>query len=217
MDQRIAKVEEMLRAQADQVQIGQSSQFGPLYRAPPMNRRRSSREAIVKMHPLQPARSEGVRVRLSQSTSTCRPGCRCVYHASGKFPTSTLLDRVLGELFVGYAGLPLLNAKCDDDECQKSQVPQISLEHWFPLGFFWSQIVRLQVGYQANIGPQISLSTLRTVTDSAQCVNFALNGNIGGLKDLFARGLASPRDVSTTRGYSILRVSLSLVATCSRY
>jgi len=26
-----------------------------------------------------------------------------------------------------------------------------------------------------------------------------------GLKDLFKRGLASPRDVSTTRGYSVLR------------
>jgi hypothetical protein len=217
VDQRIAKVEEMLRAQADQVQTGQSSQFGPLYRAPPMDRRRSSREAIVKMQSLQPARSEGVRVRLSQSTSTCRPGCRCVCHASRKSATPALVDRVLGKLFIGYAGLPLLSAKCDNEECQKSQVPQISLEYWFPLGFFWSQIVRLQVGYQANIGPQMSLTTLRRIPDSAQCVNFALNGNIGGLKDLFARGLASPRDVSTTRGYSILRVSSSLVTTCCRY
>ncbi len=53
----------------------------------------------------------------------------------------------------------------------------------------------------------MSLSTLRRVPDSAQSVNFALNGNIEGLKDLFIRGLASPRDVSTTRGYSVLRVS----------
>ena len=48
---------------------------------------------------------------------------------------------------------------------------------------------------------------LRRVPDSAACVNFALTGNIDGLKDLFKRGLASPKDVSSTRGYSILRVS----------
>jgi hypothetical protein len=141
VDQRIAKVEEMLRAQADQVQTGLPSQFGPLYRAPPINRRRSSREAIVKMQSLPPARSESVGVRLSQSAATCRPGCRCICHASGKSAMPTLVDRVLGKLFIGYAGLPLLSAKCDNEECQKSQIPQISLEYWFPLGFVWSQLI----------------------------------------------------------------------------
>ena len=144
--EQIAKVEEVLKAQADQVPSRPSSHLGPLYRAPPMNRRRSSREAIVKMQSLQPARSEGVRVRLSQSASACRPGCRCICHASGKSATPAFLDHVLGKLFIDYAGLPLLSAKCDNEECRKSQVPQISLEYWFPLGFFWSQIVRLQVG-----------------------------------------------------------------------
>ncbi|KAL8647736.1 MAG: hypothetical protein Q9226_006311 [Calogaya cf. arnoldii] len=49
---------------------------------------------------------------------------------------------------------------------------------------------------------------LRRVPDSAPCVKFALDGNIDGLKDLFKRGLASPKDVSSTRGYSILRWAL---------
>ena len=57
----------------------------------------------------------------------------------------------------------------------------------------------------------MSLSTLRRVPDSAPCVTFALNGDIEGLKELFARGLVSPRDVSTTLGYSILRVSRATV------
>ena len=182
-----------------------------------MNRRRPSPKPIASSPPLQPARSEGVRVRLNQYASTCRPGCHCACHASRISATPALVDRVLGKLFIGYAGLPLLTAKCDAEECEKSQVPHVSLEYWFPLGFFWSHIIRLQVDYQGNIGPQMSLSTLRRIPDSAQCVNFALNGNIDGLKDLFTRGLASPRDISSTRGYSILRVSLFLDATCCRY
>jgi hypothetical protein len=71
------------------------------------------------------------------------------------------------------------------------------------------QIVRLQRAYQPNTSPQMSLSTPRRVPDSAQYVSYALEDNIEGLKSLFKHGLASPRDVSSTRGYSILQVSLS--------
>ena len=146
------------------------------------------------LKPLQPTRSEGVRVRLNQKTSVCQRGCQCACHASRTSATPALVDRVLGQLFIGYTGLPFLSAKCNVEDCEKSQSPHVSLEYWFPLGFFWSQIVRLQVNYQANVGPQVALSTLRRIPDSAQCVNFALNGNIDGLKDLFVRGLAfTPR------------------------
>ena len=217
VDQRIAKVEEMSKAQADQVQKSQSTQAGPLDRAPPMDRRRPSPEVTASSLPLRPARFEGVCVRLQQYASICRPGCHCVCHVSRTSATPALVDRVLGRLFIGYAGLPLISAKCDVEECEKSQVPHVSLEYWFPLGFFWSHIIRLQMDYQGNIGPQLSLTTLRRIPDSAQCVNFALNGNINGLKDLFARGLASPRDVSGTRGYSILRVSPFLATSRYKY
>lgn len=207
VDGRIAKVEEMLKAQGDQVQSGQLIQFGSLYGTRPINRRRSSPETAVRLQALQPAHSEGISIRLNQYTSTCQFDCRCACHTSKTSSTPAIIDRVLGQLFVGYAGIPFFSAKCDVRECQKSPVPHVNLEYWFPLGFFWSHIVRLQMGYQPHLGPQVSLSTLRRIPDSAQCVNFALNGNIDGLKTLFRRGLASPQDVSSTRGYSILRVS----------
>ena len=119
------------------------------------------------------------------------------------------MDRMLGQLFVGYAGLPLLSPPCDLHTCDKSQAPHLNVEYWFPLAFCWSTIVQLQIAYQPNSGPQIALNTLRRVPDSAQCVSYALEGNIEGLKGLFKRGLACPRDVSSTRGYSILRVGLT--------
>ncbi|KAL9093265.1 MAG: hypothetical protein Q9165_004006 [Trypethelium subeluteriae] len=70
------------------------------------------------------------------------------------------------------------------------------------------EIVRVQMGVSQSFGPQFQLKTLRRVPDSAPCVNFALAGNVAALKDLFARGLASPQDVSSTRGYSLLRWAL---------
>lgn len=206
VDQRIGHVEAMLKAQSIQFQANQNNQIGNSYGQVPYHTQRppqtSGRQSQYPNYP----RDETVSVRVTQNTG-CRLACSCTCHKKRSSTTPGLVDRVLGQMFVGYAGLPLLSPKCDTDSCKKSQAAHVSVEYWFPLGFVWSQIFRLQLTYHPNIGPQLELRSLRRVPDSAQCVNFALNGNIEGLKDLFKRGLASPRDVSTTRGYSVLRVS----------
>ena len=202
-DQRIGNVEHLLKVQAAQLQASQSNQLGNLY---------GRRPSYSK--PLPPARkqtqhqdlgnAEDIGMRVTQY-GVCQPRCPCRCHVQARSSTPSLIDRVFGQVFVGYAGLPFVNAKCNIDSCERSQPAHVSVEYWFPLGFVWSKILRLEVTYQSRIGPQFELSTLRRVPDSAQCVSYALNGNIDGLKDLFRRGLASPRDVSTTRGYSVLR------------
>jgi ankyrin repeat protein len=100
--------------------------------------------------------------------------------------------------------------------CAKSRAAKVSIEYWFPWGMLSSTILRLQAGYQATTGTIFQLQTFRSVPDDAECVNFALNGNIEGLKHLFSNGLASPRDVSPTRGYTLLRWALygKQYATC---
>lgn len=204
VDQRIGSVEALLKRHTDHLQFSQSNQLGNSY-----GRRPSfSRSAIVSRQPTQhetDIKSSGdVGIRVARY-ATCSPGCPCRCHTHKRRSTPGLVNRVFGQLFIGYTGLPLVNAQCDTDMCERKQPARVSVEYWFPLGFLWSSIVRLQATYQPNIGPQFELSTLRRVPDSAQCVNFALTGNVEGLKDLFKRGLASPRDVSTTRGYSVLR------------
>jgi hypothetical protein len=207
VDQRISRVEEMLRAQSAQIQASQLVQIGPLYNmGPPPSRRRHSRATSKNRAPQTPVQNEAVGVRLSQYATVCRQGCLCACHSRTRSTTRGFMDRMLGQLFVEYAGMPLLSPPCDLDTCDKSQASHLSVEYWFPLRFCWSKIIQLQIAYQPNAGPQIALSTLRRVPDSAQCVSYALEGNIEGLKSLFKHGLASPRDVSSTRGYSILRV-----------
>ena len=57
-------------------------------------------------------------------------------------------------------------------------------------------------------GPQLQLAMRRRVPDTAQSISFALKGNIAGLKYLCSQGLASPRDVSDSRGFSLMRVGI---------
>lgn len=157
-------------------------------------------------NPLRLKSSEDLGVYISPIIA-CHSGCHCACHSSQRLHSPSVLNRVLGQLFVGYSGLPGLNLKCSLEACRNSRVSKVSVEYWFPLASL-STIVRVQMGYQQNLGSFFHLDTLRRVPDAAQCVNFALNGDIEGLKYSFKNGLASPRDVSTTRGYSLLRWAL---------
>ncbi|PSN60504.1 hypothetical protein BS50DRAFT_200893 [Corynespora cassiicola Philippines] len=191
IDSRIARVEDMLRQQAEQVRETQLTQFGSLVgRSAP---RRLS-PAPRKQMPSDNQQSDGFSVRVAPF-STCRTGCACVCHSQQRAASPKMLNHILGKLFIGYTGLPYLSPKCDNHVCAKFRASKISIEYWFPLGMLSSTIVRLQAGYQASTGSMFQLQTFRSVPDGAECINFALNGNIEGLKYLFSKGLASPRDV----------------------
>lgn len=55
--------------------------------------------------------------------------------------------------------------------------------------------------------PQLQLVLPRKISDTAESIHFCIKGDIGSLQRLFSRGLASPRDESHSRGFSLLRVS----------
>lgn len=169
-------------------------------------RRMRSKQRGERSIRLKP-RQDAVGVQLRRYNTACTAECPCVCHKPDWGGTPTMLRRILGQLFVDYAGLPIMRPQCDNKRCQKRTGAYLDFEYWFPTGVFWSQIIRIHCAYQAHLGPQFQLSTLRRVPDNAPAVLFASSGNIEGLKDLFQRGLASPRDVSETRGYSLLRVS----------
>lgn len=209
VDQRISKIEELLMAQAMGVDKSQFPTSVPEAQPTAVAMRRRPQGVIPSPKAEKMAlenQAIGVRVRRSLSLH-CRPDCTCSCHSEHTSNTPGYLDRIMGRLFLGYSGIPSLITRCDSSICQRSQSPSVSAEYWFPLGFCWSQIVRFELGYQSQLGPQFGLTTLRRVPDSALCVKFALEGDIDGLKKLFRHGMASSKDVSSTRGYSLLRVS----------
>lgn len=202
------KMDNILRDDAMRLQDHQRTQLA-MYKNRRLVQQRKIKAASVGLASshAKPA-SEGVGIRLNQFMTTCKKGCVCACHKRIASETPSFVDRVLGRAFFRYAGLPFTTPKCDSDQCTKTQAPHIKVEYWFPLGFFWSQIVRFEAA--GGMGPQLQLSLLRRIPDSSASVSFALEGNVDGLKDLFKRGLASPRDVSDQRGYSLLRVSFPL-------
>lgn len=213
VDTRIATVEDKMQEQLAQMEAKFTRQMGLMYNAGKAHAtQRSLSPSSVRSS--STSRSSGnsssIGVRVTrQITAACQAGCVCVCHSSqGKATSTGIFTKFLGQLFVGYAGLPCVTPACDTESCERRQDLSVSAEYWFPAGFCWSQIVRMQFSYDPNLGPSLTLATFRQVPDDAPAVAFALTGNIDGLKSLFVRGQASPRDVSATRGYTLLRWAL---------
>ncbi|GFF56429.1 hypothetical protein IFM46972_10511 [Aspergillus udagawae] len=139
----------------------------------------------------------------------CRNWCPCSCHAKRKSRVTVpgIMESIFGKVFIGYTGLPILNKQCDFRGCKDRQKSAVTMEYWLPW-WFVSKNLRLYIKDLPTTGPQLQLSTARRVPDASQSIAFAMQGNIEGLKYLFAQGLASPRDVSNSRGYSLVRWAL---------
>ena len=158
----------------------------------------------------EPSKVDTLRVQMSQRIH-CRNWCPCSCHVKKKVKMAVpgIMESLLGKMFIGYAGLPVFSKSCDFEGCRDRQNVAATMEYWFPW-WFVSMNLKMQLQYLPNAGPQMQLSTTRRVPDTSQSVEFALRGDIAGLKHLFAHGLASPRDVSDSRGFTLLRVSFKL-------
>lgn len=206
LHETIRRVEERMMAIAStRPTAGRLSVEQPFEQQPPAYTVTRRRPSIRPRGSVQQVQS--VALQVTTRSSRCGNGnCRCVCHAASRIKTpGGFLNRVVGQLFLGYSGI---SSKCNLPSCEVTQQPEVTAEYWFPMGLLWSMIIQFNLSYQANMGPSFALKTLRRVPDSAVCVNYVINGNIDGLKGLFNKGLASPRDVSDTRGYSLLRVSM---------
>lgn len=132
VDQRIGAIESLPEAQASQLAASQSDQFGNIYG--PRYRRRPKKQAKKGTQHPRVDGNDSIAVRVNHYNS-CRPGCLCICHVESRSSTPGFVDRVLGQVFIGYSGLPGLNTKCDVETCQKTQSPNMSFEYWFSLGF----------------------------------------------------------------------------------
>ena len=147
-----------------------------------------------------------VGIRTAQFPRTaCTPWCSCACHRKGCLNTPQILQRVLGTLFIGYSGFPMLTEPCDQHGCHLRASPTSSITYFFP-PWFLARAVSLVLSYTPLAGPVATLKTQRAVSGDADVFNFAKLGEVEKLKNLFESGLASPHDVHFESGVTPLHV-----------
>ncbi|KAL8830340.1 MAG: hypothetical protein Q9170_005776 [Blastenia crenularia] len=179
IDQRLDGVEKLLKTQATQLENHKYKQLGPFY---------SRQASYVKQ-----------RRQLARERSEEKNAGSVAYKSFNIRPVGqdVCVPVIYNERLPRQASLAGLLDKC---------LSITAAYHYSVLLVIQQHVRKRKVRrYRSQLGPQVGLSSHSRVPGSAQCVNFALNGNVDGLKELFIRGQASPRDVSSTRGYSVLR------------
>jgi ankyrin repeat protein len=75
--------------------------------------------------------------------SRCDDECRCCCHSRRSWNTpkywgtSRVLQSVIGSLFLGYTGLPVLSTQCDSEICRTNRTTSIHVRYMFPTWLFY--------------------------------------------------------------------------------
>lgn len=136
--------------------------------------------------------------------------CHCLCHETkhGRSPRS--LDRLLGILFCGYCGVPIVRKRCDVVSCRRRRGLRFGMSYYFPA---WFVEKRIELTFHSMLlgGPQISIKVASIVSNGALLFKYTHNKDILGIQSLFSQGLAAPSDAGHLDGFPALHACNALL------
>lgn len=140
--------------------------------------------------------------------SACDRLCICQCHQNLTLISPTWLRDFLGALLFGYHGAPLwYRRSCNEKFCKREETCLLNAVYLFP-AWFLRRMIYYKHTWDPTHGHLINIRTPRVIDSTTSpiflCASF---GNIKGMQDLFAQGLASPFDVGGSWLESPLLVS----------
>ena len=138
-------------------------------------------------------------VKRRQSLSTC--SCSC--HRVNKMKTPGSTQDILGTFTVHVRGMLRLTPACDEIACERSAHSSLRISYRFP-PWLSSYALHSMIYSDRVAGPQMCLTSTRTVPRNSDIFCFAMQGDISGIQNLFTKRLASPFDNTHNYGYTAL-------------
>lgn len=123
--------------------LPEASAFSPPYEKPVMIHHRhemwSQARSQARSRPPSGANGNIFYFVLRPIRSGCESDCPCCCHKPAPRNTSwalpSILEGLVGSLFVGYAGLPVRCLACDTDSCSKARTIKLQITYSFPIWF----------------------------------------------------------------------------------
>jgi hypothetical protein len=141
----------------------------------------------------------------------CRPWCSCICHSKRSVKTPALWKNVLGSVFVGYSGVPVLTPACDETSCLQRTTFGADITYYFPTWLI-SRAISVNLSASTFGTPELSLRMPRMINWAAPLWYGARIGDQIRVEMLFSEGNASPYDVNAY-GQSSLHVRPSHLVT----
>ena len=139
----------------------------------------------------------------------CTSSCTCRCHNRLAWTSPTWLSPLLGQIFAGYAGLPVLSAYCDQLDCQRGSEQFVSIQYFFP-SWFALRILQAYLRFSRYNGIEQSLRVSRVVWNGAEIFSKIYSRDTKGVQALLGSREAFPFDVESVLGTTALDVSISI-------
>ena len=146
-----------------------------------------------------------ILTRIHQHHLVCMPACTCRCHRIRSWKSPQWLQYLLGFVFTGYVGIPLVSPSCDDKFCQRQSQPAVTVQYHFP-PWFASQVFQFYIQLSKHDGITQSLRTYRVVWKGSELFKKTEAGDLEGVQAILASRQGSPFDV-TDSGFTALAVS----------
>ncbi|KAJ4371530.1 hypothetical protein N0V83_004749 [Neocucurbitaria cava] len=125
----------------------------------------------------------------------CKPWCSCACHKKTTFRYPKLVRNVIGNLFVGYTGMPGLTPSCNETKCQQRSASSLEVTYYFP-SWLLSRMLSMTLTLTAFGGPELILRMPRMVNWTTPLWRLSTVGEFGQIGKLFSAAKASPYDVN---------------------
>lgn len=125
IDERVSRVESLVRAQSGRLHDRQFSQVGVLYSGTSRSQPRlaTGEGAPTSPEPSRAAMQDSIGLRVRPHSTLCRPACPRSCHTPQRSASPSALNSILGRLFVGYSRLPAI-------KCNSHNTLRLLLDRW---------------------------------------------------------------------------------------
>ena len=137
--------------------------------------------------------------------ANCPTWCSCTCHRRTSLVTPRSIDSLVGFVAVGVSGSTILRRKCSERKCRRAPTTTLTFAYFFP-SWYRLQAFQALLAFSASKGVTWSLRPQTIVDGESDIFNFAVQGNIEGIRRLFVERRASPFDVSASNGRTALSV-----------
>jgi hypothetical protein len=140
--------------------------------------------------------------------SRCPPACTCQCHKVATFRYPAWTRHLIGSLFVGYSGIPLINTrKCNEKSCRGGKRFLVKLSYFFPSWLVARMVFAISASSNLFDVPDPFVRVPRVVKSSSDIFILAQKGNILEMQKLIAEARGSILDINGNEGRSALHVS----------
>lgn len=117
-------------------------------------------------------------------------GCHCSCHQPKYLQSPNMVQKIIGNLFIGYTGPTLVFGSCNDSRCRQESSASARLTYIFPY-WFWQRAICVAFSFNNGAGPELVIRVPYVRPISADWFRCARCGDVEGLKNLLKSGKAS--------------------------